>query len=233
MAEMPSYNENTINDEPEQLCLNIGGVVLEPRPQKTREQKVIEAVLFTLSRPVSTAELAKACRIDIGAAEREIKQLKKLLDDEKSALIIKDVGGKYQMCTSPEYFDNLVRVVSSPKKPELTEVMMETLAIIANKNPSTKAEIEKIRGVKSDFAVNKLIEYGLVEEKGRLNAPGKPILFGPTDEFYRRFGVDRERKLPSVSADIESRINEEVQVELKDILGTAEEAEETSDGANC
>lgn len=219
MAEMPAENKYTVSDEPEQLCLNIGGIALLPHPEKTREQKVMEAVLFTLSRPVSTSELARACCIDIGAAEREIKQLKKILEDEKSPLIIKDVDGRYQMCTASEYFEDLVRVVSSPKKPELTDVMMETLAIIAIKNPSTKAEIEKIRGVKSDFAVNKLVEYGLVEEKGRLNAPGKPILFGPTDEFYRRFGVDKEHKLPGVSEDVESRINEEVQVELKDLLG--------------
>ncbi len=219
MAEMPADNKYAVGDEPEQLCLNIGGIALEPHPEKTREQKVMEAVLFTLSRPVSTSELAKACGTDIGAAEKEIKQLKKLLEEEKSPLIIKDVDGRYQMCTDPEYFENLVRVVSSPKKPELTDVMMETLAIIAIKNPSTKAEIEKIRGVKSDFAVNKLIEYGLIEEKGRLNAPGKPMLFGPTDEFYRRFGVDKEHKIPGVSREVENRINEEVQVELKDLLG--------------
>ena len=217
MAEMPVKNK--MNDlREEQLCLEIDGVTLEPRPRKTRMQRVMEAVLFTLSRPVSVSELARACHTDTGTAEKELRALIELLYDEESSIVIRDVGGKYQMCTSADYFDELVEVVSSPRKPELTDVMLETLAIIANKNPSTKAEIEKIRGVKSDFAVNKLVEYGLVEEKGRLNAPGKPILFGPTDEFYRRFGVDREHRLPNVSADEERRINEEVQVEINDLL---------------
>ena len=211
----------------EQLCLEIDGVSIAPRPVKSDVQKIIEAVLFTLSRPVSVTELARACGVENYEAEKETKALIKLLNDEKSSLIIKDIDGKYQMCTSPEVFDNLVRVVSTPKKPELSEVMMETLAIIANKNPSTKVEIEKIRGVKSDFAVNKLIEYGLVEEKGRLNAPGKPILFGPTDEFYRRFGVDKEHRMPKVGAETESLIEDEVQVEIRDILGEAADTDNT------
>lgn len=87
-----------------------------------------------------------------------------------------------------KYYENLIQVASAPKKQVLTDVVLETLSIIAYKQPITKLEIEKIRGVKSDHAVNRLIEYNLVYEVGRLDAPGRPALFATTEEFLRRFG---------------------------------------------
>lgn len=86
-----------------------------------------------------------------------------------------------------EYYDYLIRIARQPKRYVLTDVMLETLSIIAYRQPVTKLEIEKIRGVKSDHAVNKLVEYGLVEEVGRMDAPGRPILFGTTEEFSSAF----------------------------------------------
>ena len=105
-----------------------------------------------------------------------------------------------------------------PKKPVLTDVMMETLSIIAYKQPVTKQEIEKIRGVKSDHAVNKLVEYRLVKELGRLDAPGRPILFGTTEEFLRNFGVQGLDDLPILDPvqleDFKAEAEEEVQLKL-------------------
>jgi len=183
-------------------------------------QNIIEAVLFVMSGAVSVSELAKACAYDNKAAEREVRGLMRRLELEDGALIVKEIDGKYQLCSNPKYFDNLVNVVSAKKKPELSDVLMETLAIIANKTPATRVDIEKIRGVKSDFAVNKLIEYGLIEEAGKLNVPGRPALFRPTDEFYRRFGVENKYALPRTDEAVESRISDEVKTEVKDILGT-------------
>lgn len=91
--------------------------------------------------------------------------------------------------------------------------MMETLAIIAYRQPVTKAEIEKIRGVKSDHAVNKLIEYGLVQELGRLDAPGRPLLFGTTEEFLRDFGIDSRENLPEISPVLLEDFKEEAEAE--------------------
>ena len=88
------------------------------------------------------------------------------------------------MATRAEYYENLIRVAATPKKQILTDVVLETLSIIAYKQPITKLEIEKIRGVKSDHAVNKLIEYNLVYEVGRLDVPGRPALFATTEEFF-------------------------------------------------
>lgn len=105
-----------------------------------------------------------------------------------------------------------------PQKPVLTDVMLETLSIIAYKQPVTKAEIEKIRGVKCDHAVNKLVEYELVKELGRLDAPGRPILFGTTEEFLRSFGVQALDELPAVDPvrleDFKAEAEEEIQMKL-------------------
>ena len=105
----------------------------------------------------------------------------------------------FQMCTKKEIYEYLIRVAKQPRKYVLTDVMLETLSIVAYKQPVTRLEIEKIRGVKSDHAVNRLIEYGLIEEVGRLDAPGHPILFGTTEEFLRRFSVQTLDELPTIN----------------------------------
>lgn len=122
---------------------------------------------------------------------------------------------RWQMCTKKEYYDALIRVAKAPKKQTLSTVVLETLSIIAYKQPVTKTEISKIRGVSSDFAVNKLVEYGLVYEAGRLDAPGRPALFATTEEFLRRFGVDSRKDLPTVTPDQEAEIAQEVEKEVK------------------
>ncbi len=204
---------------------------VEEEPDREAEH-IMEAVLFALPRAVEVRELALACGCDIPGARKKIEWLKKRYDEADGALLIREVDGKYQMCTNPKYFEHLVRVVAHPKKPELSEVLLETLAIIANKNPATRVEIERIRGVKSDFAVNKLIEYGLVEEAGRLNAPGKPILLKPTDEFFRRFGVENAGGIPQPGPETESRIEEEVETEVLEQLGPDEKSETAGEEEN-
>ena len=121
----------------------------------------------------------------------------------------------FQMCTKGKFYENLIRVASAPKKHALTEVVLETLSIIAYKQPVTKIEISKIRGVSSDHAVNRLVEYGLVYEAGRLDAPGRPALFATTEEFLRRFGVGSASDLPSMGPEQEEEIIQEVEAELQ------------------
>ena len=128
----------------------------------------------------------------------------------------------YQMCTRTGYYVNLFRVAAAPKKQGLSDVVLETLAIIAYKQPVTKADIVKIRGVKSDHAVNRLIEYNLVYEAGRLDAPGKPALFATTEEFLRRFGVSSTENLPEM--DLEQK--EEAEILFKKAIKLAKETEE-------
>ena len=118
------------------------------------------------------------------------------------------------MCSRADYYEHLIRVAATPKKQVLSDVVMETLAIIAYKQPVTKADIEKIRGVKSDHAVNRLVEYDLVYEAGRLDAPGRPALFATTEEFLRRFGVGSTEQLPEMNVEQREEIRSEVEEEL-------------------
>lgn len=122
---------------------------------------------------------------------------------------------RFQMCTKTQMYEYLIRVAKQPKKYVLTDVLLETLSIIAYKQPVTKLEIEKIRGVKSDHAVNKLVEYNLVCEKGRMEAPGKPILFGTTEEFLRRFSIQSVEDLPSLNPEQMESFKEEAEEEIQ------------------
>ena len=122
-----------------------------------------------------------------------------------------EIDGSYQLATKKEYYDYLIKAEMNAKKPKLTEIMLETLSIVAYKQPVTRLEIEKIRGVKSDHAVNKLIEYNLIKELGRLDAPGRPVLFGTTEEFLRSFGLTSPKELPVPENDMIEKYKEDAQ----------------------
>ena len=178
----------------------------------------IEAILFTMGESVEITKIAKALELKPGEVKKIVKSMQEKMNDSSRGIKIIELDGAYQMCTKPEMYEALIRVAKQPRKQVLTDVLMETLSIIAYKQPITKAEIEKIRGVKSDHAVNKLVEYSLVKELGRLDAPGRPILFGTTEEFLRTFGVQSVENLPSISPEeldtLKTEAEEEVQMTL-------------------
>ena len=119
------------------------------------------------------------------------------------------------MCTKPKMYEYLIKIAKQPKKRVLTDVLLETLSIIAYKQPVTRTEIEKIRGVSCDHAVNKLVEYNLVKELGRLDAPGRPLLFGTTEEFLRSFGVSSIDDLPVLSSVQIEEFKQEAEAEME------------------
>lgn len=178
----------------------------------------VEAALFALGREVSISELARCAGCRESTARKAARTLADDFEIRGSGIRIREFDGCFQMCTAPEYYESLIRVVTIPKKPVLTDVVMETLAIIAYKAPTTKVDIEKIRGVNSDHAVNRLIEYGLVEECGRLDAPGRPVLFKPTEEFYRRFGVKDKSEMPNLSPDAQAEIEAQAEKEALEAI---------------
>ena len=189
------------------------------RPDTVEHTKAaIEAVLFAMGDSLELSKIAKAIGHD---TETTRKVLQNMMDDyqkEDRGIRIIELENAYQLCTKQEYYEYLVNIALQPKKAVLSDVMMETLSIIAYKQPVTKMEIEKIRGVKSDHAVNKLIEYNLVQEVGRLDAPGRPILLGTTEEFLRNFGVDSTDNLPTINPvkleDFKAEAEEEIQIRL-------------------
>ncbi len=183
-------------------------------------EAIVEAVLFTMGNSVELKSLAIAIDQSEKVAKRVVENLQKRYQLENRGMQIIELEQSYQMSTRAQYYENLIRVAASPKKHVLTEVVLETLSIIAYKQPVTKMEISKIRGVSSDHAVNRLVEYGLVYEVGRLDAPGRPALFGTTEEFLRRFGVGSTTDLPTMNpeqeADIIQAVEEELQMHLNE-----------------
>ena len=181
-------------------------------------KRILEAVLFAMGGSVELKSLAEAIGQDEETTRKLVQSLADDYEAEGRGMKIIELECAFQMCTRPEYYENLIRVAAQPKKYVLTEVLLETLSIIAYKQPVTRLEIEKIRGVKSDHAVNKLIEYGLVEEVGRLNVPGRPILFGTTEDFLRSFGVSTLEELPSMKPEqmeeFKAEAEEEAQLKL-------------------
>lgn len=181
-------------------------------------EAAVEAVLFTMGTSVETSRLAAAIEQDEQTTRRLVRNMMDKYNAKDRGICIIELEDSFQMCTKKEYYDNLIRVVSQPKKHALTDSALETLSIIAYKQPVTRLEVEQIRGVKSDYAVNKLLEYNLITELGRLDAPGRPILFGTTEEFLRSFGLSSVDDLPELSpemiADFKLEAEQESQLEL-------------------
>ena len=196
-----------------------------PELDEKREEAIVEAVLFTMGKSVELRQLAAALGTDTERAEAAVRRLQSRYEAEKRGMQITQLEDSWQMATRAEYYENLIRVAATPKKQILTDVVLETLSIIAYKQPITKLEIEKIRGVKSDHAVNKLIEYNLVYEVGRLDLPGRPALFATTEEFLRRFGVGSTKELPEPAPGRIDEFRMEAEEELKFEGKLPEEAE--------
>ena len=178
-------------------------------------EAIVEAILFTMGESVELEKIAAALELDKKETKKIIENLMKEYEKPSIGMKIIELNGAYQMCTKSEMYEYLIRIAKQPKKHVLTDVLLETLSIIAYKQPITKVEIEKIRGVKSDHAVNRLVEYNLVQEVGRLDAPGHPALFATTEEFLRRFGIGSTENLPDMDPVREEEIRVEVEEEMK------------------
>ena len=181
-------------------------------------EAAVEAILFAMGGAVELSLIAKALEQDHKTTEKIIHNLMLRYQEEDRGIQIIELDQAYQLCTKKEMYEYLIRIAKQPKKYTLTDIQLETLSIVAYKQPVTKLEIEKIRGVKSEHAINKLMEYNLICEIGRLDAPGKPHLFGTTEEFLRRFGVQSIEELPSLDAeqleDMKAEAEDEVQLRL-------------------
>lgn len=180
---------------------------------------VVEAILFAMGESVEYKKLSEA----LDMAEEDVRGLLHEMMEEYNTdplrgVSIIELEDAVQMCTKAEMYDYLIKVAKIPKNMSLTDTLLETLSIVAYKQPVTRAEIEKIRGVSCDHAINKLLEYNLICELGRLNAPGRPLLFGTTEEFLRSFGVKSIDDLPTIASDrleeFKREASEEVQLKL-------------------
>lgn len=179
---------------------------------------IIEAILFTMGESVELSKIALAIGHDEDTTRKVIHNMMDKLNASDRGVRIIELEDSFQMCTKADMYEYLIRIAKQPRKYVLTDVQLETLSIIAYKQPVTKLEVEKIRGVKSDHAVNRLVEYNLVCEVGRMDAPGKPILFGTTEEFLRRFSIQSLDELPSMNPEqlenFKTEAEEEAQLKL-------------------
>jgi segregation and condensation protein B len=159
----------------------------------------LESILFMAGDAVETADIAAALEIEIDQLDAIIALMMEKRLQERSGLQLIRVGSKLQMCTNPEYAPYIEKVLAPVRKSRLSQSMIETLAIIAYKQPITRFEIEQIRGVKSSYSVAALIEKGLILRAGRKKALGNPMLYVTSDEFLRHFGLQSLDELPPLN----------------------------------
>ena len=195
----------------------------EDKPEEVKRaehpEAAISAILFAMGDSVEIKKLSEAT----GYSEDEVRQIigkmKKQYESNKDfGLTIVELENSVQMCSKTEMYEYLIKVAKIPKNMHLSDTALETLSIIAYKQPVTRAEVEKIRGVSCDHPINRLLEFGLITELGRLNAPGRPLLFGTTEQFLRSFGVKSIDDLPDIAPDrleeFKKEAAEEIQLKL-------------------
>ena len=173
-----------------------------------------EAILFSMGDAVEAVHIAQALEVSIETIENILTKLMDKYNNADRGIMLTKIDGAYQLCTKKEMYDYLIKIAHVPKPKEITEVMLETLSIIAYKQPVTRLEVERIRGVNSDHTINKLVEYNLICEVGRKDAPGRPILFATTEEFLRSFGIESTEELPELDSDVYEELKKEAEEEV-------------------
>ena len=180
-----------------------------------REKAAIEAILFAAGREVKIVELMSALELSSEEIINAVESMKLDYEKEDRGLQIINVGEAYQLCTKKEYYEDICNIFDKRSKPNLSQAALETLAIIAYNPRITRAEIESIRGVNSDGTIYKLLDYNLIEETGKLDAPGKPGTYGVTSEFLRMFGFSNLNELPELPR---YKLDENQQIVIDDIM---------------
>lgn len=189
--------------------------------EQTELQRTLMAVLFAAGEPVSIARLSQSLEVDADEIEREAKALMDNLSFNRSGIRIVRLEDAYQMCSASEQAVFVTKTLETRKPPKLSQSQLETLTIVAYYQPTTKAYIEQIRGVDSAYSVSALLTKKLICEDGRLNVPGRPILYRTTQDFLRVFGLSSLDELPEVElTDLRSR--QQLQLDMDGAQSTQE-----------
>ena len=174
----------------------------------------IEAILFVAGEAVSVKELARALQAEEKAVKAELNAIRDEYDYDQRGFLLKRFGDKVQLATRPLYAQDVLRLLQPVQQQSLSQAAMETLAVVAYKQPVTRAEVEQVRGVKCDYSLQSLINKGLIKETGRKDTIGRPILFGTTDEFLSHFGLEGLESLPPLPEKEEVPSEEETEEDL-------------------
>lgn len=162
--------------------------------------QAIEAMLFASGRSVDIKTLSEILGVETEKIKEAAQRLKENLQDRKSGIQLIEINNGYQLATLEKFYSYICTMLDNRSKPNLSQAALEVLAIVAYNPKITRAEMEKIRGVSSDSAMNKLLEYNLIEEAGKLDAPGRPMTYKTTDEFLRLFGYKSLEDMPKLPA---------------------------------
>ena len=204
--------------EYEQVSLDLGERAGMEQTKAESIISIIEAILFTMGEAVEINKLAVVLEMDVKAVKEVLRTMEERYREEDRGIMLTWLEDSVQLCTKPQMYEYLIKIAKTPRKMTLTETVLETLSIIAYKQPVTRVEVERIRGVSCDHAINKLLEYDLICELGRLDAPGRPLLFGTTEQFLRCFGVSSIEDLPEVNPvqieEFKQQAEAEIQLQL-------------------
>ena len=186
-----------------------------------QKKSIIEAILFAAGRPVTKNELILALEISAEDIDNIIKSMQEEYKKEDRGIELISIENSYQLCTKKELYEYIYPILDKRSKPNLSNAALETLSIIAYNPKITRAEIEAIRGVSADACVYKLLEYGLIEEAGKIDLPGKPMSYKTTGDFLRMFGYNSLEELPELPR---YKLDENKQIVIDDLIEEQEEA---------
>ena len=179
-------------------------------------KQIIEGIMFAVGREVSVKELSSVLELTPENVEEIIENMKIEFEEQGRGIeIIKVENGNYQLCSKKEIYDYIYQIIDKRNKPNLSQAALETLAIIAYNPKITRAEIETIRGVNSDGTIYKLLDHNLIEDAGRLDAPGRPTTYKTTKEFLRMFGYTSLDNLPELPR---YKLDENQQIVIDDLV---------------
>jgi len=187
------------------------------------KKAVIEAILFAVGREVKIKELMSALEVSQEEVFELVQELKDELTEHHRGIDVIRVNDAFTLCTRPMYYEYIYPIVDHRAKPNLSKATLETLAIIAYNPRVTKAEVEAIRGVNSDGTIYKLLEYDLIKDAGKLDAPGRPMTYEVSEQFYKMFGIGTLEELPELPR---YKVDENRQIVIEDILEDSEKIEE-------
>ena len=191
-------------------------------------KQIIESIMFAIGRDISVNELASVLELAPENIEEIIESMRVEFDEAGRGIQIIKVNNGYQLCSRKENYEYIYQIIDKRNKPNLSQAALETLAIIAYNPKITRAEIESIRGVNSDGTIYKLLEHNLIEDVGRLDAPGRPTTYATTKEFLRMFGYSSLEELPELPR---YKLDENQQIVIDDLVTNEEKKDEIDNEA--
>ena len=188
---------------------------------------IIEGLLFAAGEPVSVKEIALVIGENVKETEHLLNEMKDLFDYERRGIQIKKIQDQYQLATRSEHYDYIKQIMVTKNSIGLSKAALETLAIVAYKQPVTRMDVESLRGVKCERSLQRLVDKSLINITGRLNSPGKPMIYGTTNDFLKYIGIENLDQLPDIeNFEIDDDIEEQKQVNMEEQISLKEHKKE-------